>query len=155
MDGLAAGLTSQPPCHFIKKARTMTDTRSSSPTAYDGFHLQSIAGQWRQGSSGKPKADRNPYSGETLVKIVQADRNDLDAAYRADKASARRGRDLHHRALDGAPSERKPCEAGHARFVPRRAFTEGKPRSRDAEQGARDGRSALSRVRANAALASA
>src|SRR5450759_1258012 len=59
---------------------------------------------------------------------------------------------LHHRALDGAPSERKPCEAGHARFVPRRAFTEGKPRSRDAEQGARDGRSALSRVRANAAL---
>jgi len=59
MDGLAAGLTSQPPCHFIKKARTMTDTRSSSPTAYDGFHLQSIAGQWRQGSSGKPKADRN------------------------------------------------------------------------------------------------
>jgi aldehyde dehydrogenase (NAD+) len=87
MDGLAAGLTSQPPCHFIKKARTMTDTRSSSPTAYDGFHLQSIAGQWRQGSSGKPKADRNPYSGETLVKIVQADRNDLDAAYRAAKAA--------------------------------------------------------------------
>jgi len=65
----------------------MTDTRSSSPTAYDGFHLQSIAGQWRQGSSGKPKADRNPYSGETLVKIVQADRNDLDAAYRAAKAA--------------------------------------------------------------------
>jgi hypothetical protein len=97
MDGLAAGLTSQPPCHFIKKARTMTDTRSSSPTAYDGFHLQSIAGQWRQGSSGKPKADRNPYSGETLVNIVQADRNDLDAAYRADKASARRGRDLYQR----------------------------------------------------------
>jgi aldehyde dehydrogenase (NAD+) len=41
-----------------------------------------IAGTWRAGRSGMRSADRDPYTGDTLVEIVLADATDVDEAYR-------------------------------------------------------------------------
>ena len=54
-----------------------------APAPYDGLHLMPIAGEWREGRSGKSREDVNPYTGETLLEISLADANDLDEAYRA------------------------------------------------------------------------
>jgi len=43
--------------------------------------MQPLRGSWRRGSGKGINRDRNPYSGEVLVEIPQADRGDLDAAY--------------------------------------------------------------------------
>ncbi|WLH81965.1 aldehyde dehydrogenase family protein [Pseudomonas sp. FP2335] len=45
------------------------------------MHLLPIGGEWRQGSAGSVLNVTDPYTGETLLDIVQADRNDLDQAY--------------------------------------------------------------------------
>ncbi|MDC7696381.1 aldehyde dehydrogenase family protein [Vogesella indigofera] len=51
--------------------------------AYDGFELQPIAGQWRRGSSSQQLTDSNPYSGDVLLQLQLASRDDVDAAYAA------------------------------------------------------------------------
>ena len=51
------------------------------PTPYGGFDRMSIAGTWRRGRSGKLERDTDPWSGDTLVEIELADRNDLDDAF--------------------------------------------------------------------------
>ena len=51
--------------------------------AYDGFELQPIAGQWRRGGSSQQLTDSNPYSGDTLLQLQLASRDDVDAAYAA------------------------------------------------------------------------
>ena len=56
-------------------------TEQSAPARYQGFAGQYIAGIWRPGRGGQGEIDLNPYSGETLAEIVQADRSDLDDAY--------------------------------------------------------------------------
>jgi len=56
---------------------------TASPHTYDDFGQLPIAGGWRQGRSEKVNRDRNPYNGETLAEIPQANREDLDAAYAA------------------------------------------------------------------------
>ena len=53
---------------------------------YQRFHLQPLAGQWREGSGDAVRADIDPYSGKTLVSIRLATSQDLDAAYQ--KAAA-------------------------------------------------------------------
>ena len=50
---------------------------------YDDFHLQFLAGIWREGSSDKINTVSNPYSGETLASIRSATAADLDEAYQA------------------------------------------------------------------------
>lgn len=49
---------------------------------YQDLHLQSLAGQWRDGSSDVEQAVIDPYTGKTLVSIRLANEQDLDAAYR-------------------------------------------------------------------------
>ncbi len=53
---------------------------------YQNFHLQPLAGQWRDGSGDAVRPVIDPYSGRTLVSIRAATSQDLDSAYR--KAAA-------------------------------------------------------------------
>lgn len=48
---------------------------------YQDFHLQLVAGEWREGSGEESHSIVNPYSGETLTTIRSATSTDLDAAY--------------------------------------------------------------------------
>ena len=48
---------------------------------YDDFHLQYIAGEWREGSTSRYFDSTDPYTGKTLATIKMADKNDLDAAF--------------------------------------------------------------------------
>lgn len=58
-------------------------------SAYSDFHLQPIAGEWREGSSERTTDVTNPYDGSALLSIRLADRSDLDAAFTAaEKAQA-------------------------------------------------------------------
>ncbi|WP_093840344.1 aldehyde dehydrogenase family protein [Streptomyces aidingensis] len=50
---------------------------------YSGFDTMPIAGEWRGGTSGKTRADTDPYTGDVLTEIPQAGKDDLDRAYRA------------------------------------------------------------------------
>lgn len=52
-----------------------------SSASYQDFHLQPIAGRWREGGAGKVLKVHNPYDDSLLLEIVQASRDDLDAAY--------------------------------------------------------------------------
>ncbi|MDW7745559.1 aldehyde dehydrogenase family protein [Halomonas sp.] len=52
-------------------------------TAYRDFHLQPIAGEWREGGSERRAEVTNPYDGSALLDIRLADRSDLDAAFLA------------------------------------------------------------------------
>lgn len=58
-------------------------------SVYSDFHLQPIAGEWREGSSERTTDVTNPYDGSALLSIRLADRSDLDAAFTAaEKAQA-------------------------------------------------------------------
>ncbi|WP_207479256.1 aldehyde dehydrogenase family protein [Arenibaculum pallidiluteum] len=61
----------------------MPDQGQPVARAYSDFHLMPIAGTWRKGRSAKVNQDRNPFDGELLAEIQQADRSDLDEAYAA------------------------------------------------------------------------
>lgn len=59
----------------------------TNPTPYKDLHLLPIAGEWREGRSGKTLQVTDPFTGQTLLEVVQADRSDLDRAYlEAEKA---------------------------------------------------------------------
>ncbi|GAB2793778.1 aldehyde dehydrogenase family protein [Halomonas shantousis] len=49
---------------------------------YDNFHLQPLAGEWREGRSERTLDVQNPYDQSTLVSLRMANREDMDAAYR-------------------------------------------------------------------------
>lgn len=53
-----------------------------APARYTGFEGMPIAGTWRAGNAGSTASDTNPFSGETLAEIPQADAADVDSAYR-------------------------------------------------------------------------
>src|SRR4051812_36730987 len=68
--------------------QSMTNERKPAdggggPARYDGFDAMPIAGRWREGRTGKRRADHDPWTGETLVEITLADERDVDEAYRA------------------------------------------------------------------------
>lgn len=48
---------------------------------YGPFTSMPIGTRWRAGSSGEKRADTDPWTGETLTEIAQADAGDLDEAY--------------------------------------------------------------------------
>src|SRR4029453_2499200 len=50
---------------------------------YSDFDKLIIGGAWRPGRSKRVLEDRNPYNGEVLTEIMQANAEDLDAAYAA------------------------------------------------------------------------
>ncbi|MEG9304701.1 aldehyde dehydrogenase family protein [Psychrobacter celer] len=54
---------------------------------YEDFHLQYIAGEWQSGQDDSVNTDINPYSGDTLVEIQQATKEQLDTAYQAAHAA--------------------------------------------------------------------
>jgi len=62
----------------------MTDV----PARYDRFDRMPIAGEWREGSAEGSKSDRDPYTGETLLEIRQANAEDVDQAYAAAEQAA-------------------------------------------------------------------
>lgn len=49
---------------------------------YVGFDQLPINGKWRHGKGAKVLRDLNPYSGEVIVEISHANRDDMDEAYR-------------------------------------------------------------------------
>lgn len=49
--------------------------------SYRNFHLQLLAGEWREGCGEESRPVMNPYSGETLLSIRSATADDLDATY--------------------------------------------------------------------------
>ena len=51
-------------------------------SAYQNLELLPLAGEWREGSSGRKLDVTDPYSGKQLVSIAMAGKDDLDAAYR-------------------------------------------------------------------------
>jgi aldehyde dehydrogenase (NAD+) len=53
------------------------------PSPYAGLDLMPIAGAWRRGDSQHALEDRNPYTGEIILEIPQAGRDDMDRAYAA------------------------------------------------------------------------
>jgi aldehyde dehydrogenase (NAD+) len=61
---------------------TLPRSEALAPTAYEGFEKMLIRGRWRQGR-GDVLEDRDPYSNELLLKIHQADKVDLEEAFRA------------------------------------------------------------------------
>jgi aldehyde dehydrogenase (NAD+) len=64
-------------------------TETSAPTPYPAFDTMPIGGTWRPGRSGDTRADLDPYSGDTLVEIPLAARDDLDEAYAAAREAQR------------------------------------------------------------------
>lgn len=54
----------------------------TSKPAYQNMQLQPIAGQWRVGSAGRNLNVTNPFTGEQLLSVAMATREDLDEAYR-------------------------------------------------------------------------
>jgi aldehyde dehydrogenase (NAD+) len=56
---------------------------------YPPFEQMPIGTSWRVGSSDKSREDHNPWTGEVLTTIQQADAGDLDEAYSAGVAAQR------------------------------------------------------------------
>lgn len=57
--------------------------QTRDPQPYDQFELLPIAGNWRHGQAEHRLVDTNPFTGDVLLEIKQADRHDLDAAFAA------------------------------------------------------------------------
>ncbi|MCY0386778.1 aldehyde dehydrogenase family protein [Robbsia sp. Bb-Pol-6] len=66
-----------------------TTTAPVCATPYEGFDKQMIDGAWRAGQSEKVQKDQDPYTGETLLEIRSASREDVDAAYLAAERAQR------------------------------------------------------------------
>ncbi|MFZ3144233.1 aldehyde dehydrogenase family protein [Psychrobacter glacincola] len=60
-----------------------TETKSPQVNTYTDFHLQYIAGEWKNGDDDSINTNTNPFNGETLVEIQQATDKQLDDAYQA------------------------------------------------------------------------
>jgi aldehyde dehydrogenase (NAD+) len=58
-----------------------SEQNSLLPSAYADFDQQPIAGVWRHGAGTKSTQDKDPFTGEVLVEIPQATKDDLDSAY--------------------------------------------------------------------------
>jgi aldehyde dehydrogenase (NAD+) len=56
---------------------------TSTPSRYTELDRQYIGGIWRHGHEGSKLIDTDPFTGETLVEIVQANGSDLDEAYQS------------------------------------------------------------------------
>ncbi len=52
-------------------------------SGYPDFDTMPIGTRWRAGSSGESRASTDPYRGDTLAELQQADADDLDESYQA------------------------------------------------------------------------
>jgi aldehyde dehydrogenase (NAD+) len=57
----------------------------TAPRPYEDLGRQFIGGVWRDGSGEQTLDDRDPWTGETLLRSRSANADDVDAAYRAAK----------------------------------------------------------------------
>lgn len=64
-------------------AEVLTESQTQAPSHYSGLDCMYINGQWRGGRSGKTLKDQNPYNGDVLTEIPQANADDLNEAYEA------------------------------------------------------------------------
>src|SRR5438128_2670777 len=68
----------------------MTTLAPNPVTAgYEFDDAMPIAGEWRAGSGGNEIPDRSPWSGDTLLSLSPATREDVDSAYAAAIAAQR------------------------------------------------------------------
>lgn len=58
-----------------------------APSPYERFDVMPIAGTLREGRSGTRASDRDPYTGEVLVEIPLASKQDVDDAYRGARSA--------------------------------------------------------------------
>lgn len=58
-------------------------------STYPAFDTMPIGAKWRAGSSGKTRSSTDPYRGDTLAELEQADEADLDEAYDTAAAAQR------------------------------------------------------------------
>lgn len=58
-----------------------------STPAYQNLERLPIAGQWREGTSGRTLTVTDPFNGDTLLSLSMASHDDLDAAYRGAQAA--------------------------------------------------------------------
>src|SRR3954451_16023596 len=63
--------------------------RGTSPSCYEEFDSILVDGTWRRGGGDRVVEDRDPYTGDVLVRIPSAGERDLDEAYRAAEAALR------------------------------------------------------------------
>ena len=56
---------------------------TSTPARYIELDRQYIGGIWRHGHEGSMLIEADPFTGETLTEIVQANKDDLDEAYQS------------------------------------------------------------------------
>jgi aldehyde dehydrogenase (NAD+) len=61
--------------------------RGTSRTPYQAFDSILVDGTWRRGGGDRVVEDRDPYTGDVLVRIPSAGERDLDEAYRAAEAT--------------------------------------------------------------------
>ncbi|MDT3672761.1 MAG: aldehyde dehydrogenase family protein [Aromatoleum sp.] len=59
----------------------------SSTSPYPNLELLPIAGQWRKGRSGRTLNVTDPFTGNTLLSVPMASREDLDEAYQGARAA--------------------------------------------------------------------
>jgi aldehyde dehydrogenase (NAD+) len=70
-------------------ARSSGAAPEEAPRPYTPWDVLPIGGRWRQGRAGKRAADRDPYSGETLLELPLASASDVDEAYRGAQRAQR------------------------------------------------------------------
>lgn len=70
-------------------AQAVLEKEKSNSSKFDGLDRIYINGKWIAGSSGKALRDEDPFSGETLTEIPQANAEDVDRAYQAAAAAQR------------------------------------------------------------------
>jgi aldehyde dehydrogenase (NAD+) len=66
-----------------------TDGDEQAPGRYAAFDEMLLGEVWRSGRGRKRLADRDPYTGETLMELTLADASDVDDAYRAAERTQR------------------------------------------------------------------
>ena len=66
---------------------TMERPAQAAGARYDGLDYILVNGEWRHGRAGQEAEDRDPYTGEVLLRVPLADERDLDDAFRAAAAA--------------------------------------------------------------------
>jgi delta 1-pyrroline-5-carboxylate dehydrogenase len=64
-------------------------TVTTTSKTYPAFDTMPIAGEWRAGSTGETRSDTDPWSGDVLTEIPQANADDMNRAYAAAVAAQR------------------------------------------------------------------
>ncbi len=92
------------------------ETAAYAPTRYTELDQQYIGGIWRCGKEGSRLIDTDPFTGEAVAEIVQANGTDLDEAY---ESAAKSASQLGGEKSRGARSDHAKVQPSHG-TAPRR-----------------------------------